>query len=76
MDESMPVGGGSRQLLERAGRAQRRRRFGSGKHQHMIKGNIQLTMPNPHRRKDIGLKLLKLLLDEAGISRDEWLKGG
>ncbi len=42
----------------------------------MIKGNIQLTMPNPHRRKDIGLKLLKLLLDEAGISRDEWLKGG
>ena len=44
-----------------------------GRHQHMTKGNIQLTVPNPHHRKDIGVKLLKLVLDEAGISRAEWL---
>lgn len=44
-----------------------------GKHQHMVKGNVQLTVPNPHHRKDIGVQLLKLVLNEAGISREEWL---
>ena len=39
----------------------------------MIKEDIQITVPNPHHRKDIGVQLLKLVLDEAGISRDEWL---
>ncbi len=43
------------------------------KHQHMVKGDVQLTIPNPHRG-DIGVSLLKLLLKEAGISREEWLK--
>ena len=47
--------------------------FSGGKHQHMVKGNVQLTVPSPHRRKDIGVQLLKLVLEEAGISRDEWL---
>lgn len=44
------------------------------KHQHMIKGSVQLTIPNPHGGKDIGVNLLKLVLDEAGISRQEWFK--
>jgi len=43
------------------------------KHQHMVKGDLQLTIPNPHRR-DIGVNLLKILLKEAGISREEWLR--
>jgi predicted RNA binding protein YcfA (HicA-like mRNA interferase family) len=43
------------------------------KHQHMVKGDVQLTIPNPHRG-DIGVNLLKILLKEAGISREEWLK--
>ena len=47
--------------------------YAGGRHQHMTKGTIQLTVPNPHHRKDIGVQLLKLVLDEAGISRDEWL---
>jgi len=47
--------------------------FAGAKHQHMVKGSIQLTIPNPHRR-DIGINLLKLVLKEAGISRAEWLK--
>ena len=43
------------------------------KHQQMVKGNLQLIIPNPHR-KDIGVNLLKIvLLKEAGISRDEWI---
>jgi len=47
--------------------------YSGGKHQHMVKGLVQLTIPNPHHRKDIGVQLLKLVLEEAGISRDEWL---
>ena len=47
--------------------------FAGTKHQHMVKGEIQLTIPNPHGRKEIGVNLLKILLNEAGISRDEWL---
>ena len=47
--------------------------FAGTKHQHMVKGDIQLTIPNPHGRKDIGVNLLKMLLHEAEIPRDEWL---
>ena len=46
--------------------------YSGGKHQHMINGNIQLTVPNPHHRKVIGVQLLKLVLNEAGISREDW----
>ncbi|OYW74985.1 MAG: hypothetical protein B7Z37_15400 [Verrucomicrobia bacterium 12-59-8] len=48
--------------------------YAGGKHQHMVKGSVQLTIPNPHGGKDIGVNLLKLILDEAGISRQVWLK--
>lgn len=44
-----------------------------GKHQFMAKEKILLTIPNLHRG-DIGPNLLKTILDEAGISRDEWFK--
>ena len=47
--------------------------FSGAKHHHMVKGNVQLTIPNPHG-KAIGVGLLKMLLNEAGISRDEWLR--
>lgn len=43
------------------------------KHQHMVKGDLQLTIPNPHQG-DIGVNLLKIVLKEAGISRDEWIR--
>ena len=43
------------------------------KHQHMVKGSVQLTIPNPHGGREIGVNLLKIILNEAGISRDEWL---
>lgn len=47
--------------------------FSGTKHQHMVKGSVQLTIPNPHGKKEIGVGLLKILLNEAGISRDQWL---
>jgi predicted RNA binding protein YcfA (HicA-like mRNA interferase family) len=47
--------------------------FAGAKHAHMTKGTIQLTIPNPHGSV-IGVGLLKIILDEAGISRVEWLR--
>jgi predicted RNA binding protein YcfA (HicA-like mRNA interferase family) len=43
-----------------------------GKHLYMTKGNITLTIPNPHK-EDIGVDILLRILRRAGISRDEWL---
>ncbi len=48
--------------------------FPGKRHQHMTKGDIQLTIPNPHGSGEIGVNLLKIILKEAGISREEWLK--
>ena len=45
--------------------------FVGSKHEFMQKGELLLTIPNPHRG-DIGKKLLSILLREAGISRSEW----
>lgn len=42
------------------------------KHQHMVRGDRQLTIPNPHCG-DVGVNLLKIVLNEAGISREEWI---
>ena len=47
--------------------------YSGGKHQFMIRGDTRLTLPNPHR-KDIGIDLLKRILLQAGINREEWLK--
>ncbi len=37
----------------------------------MVKGDLVLTIPNPHGR-DIGIGLLARILKQAGISRAEW----
>lgn len=42
-----------------------------GKHEFMVKGNLRLTLPNPHQG-EIGKDLLSRILKQAGISRDEW----
>ena len=39
----------------------------------MVKGQMQLTIPNPHGGREIGVNLLKIILDEAAISRADWL---
>ena len=45
--------------------------YSGGKHSFMIKGDLTLTLPNPHRG-DIGRELLIRILRQAGISREEW----
>lgn len=41
------------------------------KHSYMVKGSLRLRIPNPHR-SDISPGLLRRLLNQAGISREEW----
>lgn len=45
--------------------------FSGGKHEFMVRDQLVLTIPNPHRG-DIGVGLLSVILREAGISRKEW----
>jgi predicted RNA binding protein YcfA (HicA-like mRNA interferase family) len=45
--------------------------IGGGKHLFMLRGDVRLNISNPHRQ-DIGVDLLKRILNQAGIQRDEW----
>ena len=45
--------------------------YSGGKHEFMQKGDLILTIPNPHRG-DISIGLLKVILRQAGIDRDDW----
>ena len=44
-----------------------------GKLEFMVKGNLRLTLPNPHLG-EISKDLLTRILKQAGISRSEWEK--
>ena len=46
--------------------------FAGGKHPQMRRGDLTVIIPNPHEG-DIGVGLLRRLLRQAGISRQEWL---
>ncbi|MDW8309983.1 MAG: hypothetical protein RMK20_11480 [Verrucomicrobiales bacterium] len=39
----------------------------------MVKGNMRLTLPNPHRG-DVDWSLMKRILRVADVSPDEWEK--
>jgi len=42
-------------------------------HQYMVKGEIKLTVSNPHQ-SDISRDLLAKILRQGGIDRNEWEK--
>ncbi len=44
-----------------------------GSHEFMVKGELRLTLPNPHS-KEIGRDLLARILRQAGIERKTWEK--
>ena len=46
-----------------------------GKHLYMLRGNLRLTIPNPHREK-IGIDLLMRILRQAEITKEEWIDKG
>ena len=43
-----------------------------GKHPKMQKGSLTITIPNKHE-SEIGAGFLRRLLNQAGITKDEWL---
>jgi len=45
--------------------------YSGGRHEFMMKGDLTLTIPNPHG-SDISVALLKIILRQAGISRRDW----
>ena len=42
-----------------------------GKHPYMVRGDVVVTIPNPHRA-EISVDLLLKILRMAGITREEW----
>ncbi|MDO9268074.1 MAG: type II toxin-antitoxin system HicA family toxin [Methylobacter sp.] len=46
--------------------------YEGGKHPYMVKGDLVLTLPNPHKQ-EISVDLLKRLLRQADIDRNTWL---
>jgi predicted RNA binding protein YcfA (HicA-like mRNA interferase family) len=47
--------------------------YSGGKHLYMVRGNLRLTIPNPHKQ-NIGVDLLTRILRRAGITREEWIE--
>jgi predicted RNA binding protein YcfA (HicA-like mRNA interferase family) len=47
--------------------------YSGGRHMFMMKGNLKLRVPNPHKG-DISKNLLSEILRQAGISPGEWKK--
>lgn len=47
--------------------------YSGGKHSYMLKKELRLTIPNPHK-SDISIDLLKRILIQADISKEEWMK--
>ncbi len=46
--------------------------YTGGQHPQMRRGNVTVIIPNPHEG-DIGVGFLQRLLQQAGVSREEWL---
>jgi len=46
--------------------------YAGGRHPQMRRGETTVIVPNPHDG-DIGPDLLRRILRQAGVSRDEWL---
>ena len=44
-----------------------------GKHNFMVRGELRLTIPNPHSG-DINIYLLSEILSRGNISRQDWLR--
>lgn len=62
-----------RELIAALRRAGFRGPYSGGRHEFMQKGDLVLTVPNPHRG-DITIGLLSIILRQAGIPKGEWAK--
>ena len=49
--------------------------YSGGRHEFMLRGDIRIILPNPHRQ-EIGVNLLIRLLSQVTITREEWEEVG
>jgi len=49
--------------------------FSGGKHQFMVRRDLKIRVPNPHGSGEISDSLLREILRQAGISKQEWASG-
>ena len=61
-----------RQLTERLRELGFEGPYEGGKHPYMIRDDVVITIPNPHRGA-VSVDLLQRILRRCGIARDEWL---
>jgi len=47
--------------------------YTGGRHMFMLRGEHRLIIPNPHRH-EISVDLLRRILKQAEVSREEWLE--
>ncbi|MBI3250191.1 MAG: type II toxin-antitoxin system HicA family toxin [Deltaproteobacteria bacterium] len=45
--------------------------YAGGRHEFLLRENLRLILPNPHRG-DVSVDLLVRLLKQANVSREEW----
>jgi len=38
----------------------------------MVRGSLKVRVPNPHGTDEIHVSLLSKILEQAGISQDDW----
>ena len=43
------------------------------KHPYMVIGDTVIILPNPHQDEDVDVSLIKTILKDAGISREDWI---
>lgn len=46
--------------------------YSGGKHQFMVKGSRKVRIPNPHGSNDVHWSLVREILEQAGITSEEW----
>jgi hypothetical protein len=44
-----------------------------GKHPYMVRGEIRIMIPNPHRQQ-VSVDLPRRILQQAEVTREEWEK--
>ena len=47
--------------------------FSGSKHEYFMKNHHKIFIPNPHNKKDIDIPIIKAIIKQLDISRDEFL---
>lgn len=62
-----------RELIRRLGILGFHGPFKGSDHDYMVRGETRVTIPNLHKGRDIGVRLLIQVLKEGEIDRADWI---